>query len=193
VGNTIAVLRRSPAGTSPTPAELGALWVSTDSGQQWSQRPNPCLTRDGGAALVSIALADPAAFLLDCFDNEQSQQAQATQHHLYRSLDAGRHWTRVGDPARQGDPVLLADNGDGHAFLATESGGGDMLTATFDGAAHWHTAVASGGSFYGWADLRFVNATTGFVLGPTHYAPEHLYRTDDGGRSWHIVPVHAHR
>jgi photosystem II stability/assembly factor-like uncharacterized protein len=41
----------------------------------------------------------------------------------------------------------------------------------------------------GWADLRFVTATTGFVVGPTHYAPEHIYRTDDGGRSWRILRI----
>jgi photosystem II stability/assembly factor-like uncharacterized protein len=192
-GDTIAVLRRSPAGTAPTPAQLGALWVSADSGDHWSQRPNPCSVRDGGAARMSIALGHPDAFLLDCFDNKQSQQAQATQHHLYGSADAGRNWTRLADPARQGIPVLMADNGNGHAFLGTESGGGDMLTVTLDGARHWRTAVTSGGSFYGWADLRFVNATTGFVLAPTHYAPEHLYRTDDAGHSWRTVPVHAPR
>jgi photosystem II stability/assembly factor-like uncharacterized protein len=192
-GDTIAVLRRSPAGTSSRPAQLGALWVSADRGDHWSQRPNPCSTRDGGAALMSIARGHPAAFLLDCFDNKQSQQAQATQHHLYGSADAGRHWTRLTDPARGGIPVLMTDNGNGHAFLATESGGGDTVTATLDFAAHWRSAVTSGGSFYGWADLRFVNATTGFLLGPTHYAPEHLYRTDDAGRSWRIVPVHGPR
>ena len=30
-------------------------------------------------------------------------------------------------------------------------------------------------------------AGTGFVVGPTHYAPEHLYRTDDGGRTWRVL------
>jgi photosystem II stability/assembly factor-like uncharacterized protein len=58
---------------------------------------------------------------------------------------------------------------------------------TFDGGRHWHTVLRDGGSFYGWADLRFVNTDTGFVVGPTHYSREHLYRTDNGGRSWRVV------
>jgi len=32
-----------------------------------------------------------------------------------------------------------------------------------------------------------VTAETGFVVGPTHYWPEHLYRTDDGGRTWRLL------
>lgn len=49
--------------------------------------------------------------------------------------------------------------------------------------------LRSGGSFGGWADLGFVSVSVGFVVGPTHYAPEHLYRTQDGGRTWRVVRV----
>jgi photosystem II stability/assembly factor-like uncharacterized protein len=161
--------------------------MSTDGGSRWVKRPVPCAPADGGAALVSIALDHPKAWLLDCYDNEQSSQAQETQHHLYGSANAGASWVRLGDPSHNGVPALLADNGSGHAFLTTESGAGDRLVGTFDGARNWSTLFASGGAFFGWADLQFVSASTGFVVGPTHYAPEHLYRTDDGGRTWHVL------
>ena len=49
--------------------------------------------------------------------------------------------------------------------------------------------LQSGGSFSGWADLGFVTDSVGFVVGPTHNAPGHLYRTQDGGRTWRVVPV----
>ncbi|MGB6455523.1 MAG: nucleotidyl transferase AbiEii/AbiGii toxin family protein [Streptosporangiaceae bacterium] len=75
----------------------------------------------------------------------------------------------------------------GHAFLATEGGSGDTLLGTFDGGLHWSVLITSGGSFCGWSGPIFVAAETGFVVGPTHYAPEHLYRTTEGGHSWHIV------
>jgi photosystem II stability/assembly factor-like uncharacterized protein len=61
--------------------------------------------------------------------------------------------------------------------------------ATLDGAARWHPAISNMWGFYGWADLRFINANTGFVLGPTHYAPTRLYRTLDAGRDWHRIPL----
>jgi hypothetical protein len=56
-----------------------------------------------------------------------------------------------------------------------------------DRGRRWRLLFRSGGGFYGWADLRFLTTQIGFVVGPTHYAPEHLYRTDDGGRSWRIL------
>jgi photosystem II stability/assembly factor-like uncharacterized protein len=31
-----------------------------------------------------------------------------------------------------------------------------------------------------------VTARTGFVVGPA-YSPGHLYRTDDGGRTWRVL------
>ncbi|HEY2214482.1 MAG TPA: hypothetical protein VGH31_05450 [Acidimicrobiales bacterium] len=183
-GGTIVLLR---SGTQSGPTGPGALWKSTDAGLEWVSRTVPCLTTDGGAALMSIALGHPDAWLLDCFNNEQSSQAQNTQHHLYGTSDAGQHWVRLGDPPQTGDPELLADNGSGHAFLATQ--GGDQLDGTFDGGLQWSRLFASGGVFFGWADLQFVDASTGFVVGPTHYAPEHLYRTEDGGRTWTILEI----
>jgi photosystem II stability/assembly factor-like uncharacterized protein len=124
-----------------------------------------------------------------CFDNEQSQQEQNTLQHLYGSTNAGRTWVRLADPPQHNDPALLADNGSGHAFLATEGGAGDALTSTLDGARTWTVAIRDGESFSGWADLELVTSSIGFAVGPTHYAPEHLYKTTDGGQTWHELAV----
>jgi photosystem II stability/assembly factor-like uncharacterized protein len=188
-----AVVLLQPGFTGPSVARprgmVGRLWASSDSGTSWRARAVPCTRTDGGAALFAIASHHPREWLVDCFDNEQSSQAQNTQHHLYRSADAGASWTRVSDPTRHNDPALLADNGAGHALLATEGGGGDALVGSFSSGRRWRQLLRSGGDFFGWADLRFVTPEVGFVVGPTHFAPEHLYRTDDGGRSWRILRV----
>jgi photosystem II stability/assembly factor-like uncharacterized protein len=63
----------------------------------------------------------------------------------------------------------------------------DTLLGTFDGGLHWSVLITSGGSFYGWSGPIFPTASTCFVVGPTHYARAHLYRTTDGGRSWQFV------
>ena len=190
-GRTLLLLQKGFSGPRPPSAAVGvgALWMSTDAGTKWVSRKVPCTSSDGGAALMSIALGHPNAWLIDCFNNEQSSQEQHTQHHLYGTGDAGRYWVRLADPTQIGAPVLLADNGSGHAFLATEAAQTDLLVGTFDGALDWSELFPSGGSFYGWADLQFVDASTGFVVGPTHDAPEHLYRTDDGGHTWAVVPI----
>jgi photosystem II stability/assembly factor-like uncharacterized protein len=74
---------------------------------------------------------------VDCFDNVQSSQEQNTQHHLYGTVNAGRTWVRLPNPARRNEPVLLADNSAGHAFLPAEGGSGDTLVGTTDGGLSW--------------------------------------------------------
>jgi photosystem II stability/assembly factor-like uncharacterized protein len=167
---------------------LGRLWFSRDFGARWQPRAAPCTAADGGAALIGIARGRPQSWLIDCFSNEQSSVEQNTQHHLYGTVNAGASWVRLSDPTRHNLPALLANNGAGAAVLATE-GVRDTLVGTFDGGRRWHRLLVSGGSFYGWADLRFATPTTGFVVGPTHNASEHVYRTDDGGRSWRILSI----
>ncbi len=186
-GGTLVLLRSGFIGPTVTRGQAGQLWVSRHNGTGWQARPAPCTPPGGGgAAVLSIALGHPDAWLLDCFKNKQSSQEQNTQHYLYGTTDGGLSWVRLPDPTRHNMPSLLTDNGSGHAFLATE-GLFDSLVGTLDGGRHWHTVLRDGGSFYGWAGLRFVNADTGFVVGPTHYSPEHLYRTDNGGRTWQVL------
>jgi len=188
-GSTLVLLRSGFTGPRITPGQVGQLWVSSDNGTHWQARPVPCTPPGGGGATVlSLALGDPGAWLIDCFSNEQSSQEQNTQHHLFGTTDAGLSWVRLPDPTRNNMPDLLADNGSGHAFLATE-GSADSLVGTFDGGLRWQTLITSGGSFSGWADLHFLNAETGFVVGPTHSSPDHLYRTTDGGRTWRALPL----
>jgi photosystem II stability/assembly factor-like uncharacterized protein len=184
-----------PAGTTRLAVEghtvvllRGRIWVSSDSGTNWRARAVPCTPAEGGATVVAISRTHPGSSIVDCFDNEQSSQEQDTQHHLYRTTNTGNSWARMGDPTRHNLPATLADNGVNHVFLATE-GVRDSLVGSFDGGRHWRLLLRSRGSFFGWADLRFVTATTGFVVGPTHYATEHIYRTDDGGRSWRILRI----
>jgi photosystem II stability/assembly factor-like uncharacterized protein len=186
-GRTVMLLRPGFTGPANTAGMVGRLWVSSTAGTGWRSRAVPCRApTGGGAAVLSIALGHPDAWLVDCFNNEQSSQEQNTQHHLFGTADGGLSWVRLPDPTRHNMPVLLADNGSEHAFLATE-GTTDVLVGTVDGGLHWHTVIKSGGSFSGWADLGFVTSQIGFVVGPTHYAPEHLYRTSNGGRTWQIV------
>ena len=188
-GDTLVLLQVGLATALVNPGPAGRLWVSEDAGRQWEARSVPCLSGAGGAAVVSIALGHPDAWLVDCYDNMQSSQEMDTLHHLYGTVNAGRTWVRLPDPTKHNAPALLADNGSGHAFLATEGGLGDTLVGTTDGGLSWGLLLQSGGSFSGWADLGFVTASVGFVVGPTHYAPGHLYRTQDGGRTWQVVPV----
>ena len=184
-GHTLLLLQEGETGPIPASDEIGTLWTSDDAGSDWVERGVPCTPEDGGTAVISIAYGHPDAWLVDCFDNEQSSQEQQTQHHLYGTANAGGDWVRLADPSETGAPFLLADNGSGHTFLTTESGGQDWLHATFDGARTW-TMLFSRVGFSGWADLQFVDASTGFVVG-TGYTSASLYRTDDSGHTWRVL------
>jgi photosystem II stability/assembly factor-like uncharacterized protein len=189
-GSTLVLLQQGFTGPGLTPSQVGWLWVSATDGTRWQRRPLPCRAPSGGgAAALSIARGHPGAWLVDCFNNEQSSQEQDTQHHLFGTANGGRSWVRLADPTRHNAPDLLADNGSGHAFLATD-GVFDTLVGTLDGGLRWQTVIKSGGSFSGWADLDFVSADAGFVVGAVDLGAAvkpHLYGTTDGGRTWRVL------
>jgi hypothetical protein len=125
-GKNVLLLR--PGDMGPAPTHFGRLWASNDSGVHWLTRTIPCKQGGGGAALVTIARGQPRTWLIDCWDNMQSSQAQDTQHHLYRTVNAGTSWNRLPNPTRHNEPDLLTDNGAGQIFLATVGGAGDTTT-----------------------------------------------------------------
>ncbi len=182
-GPNLVLLETGLSNAGITPDQVGRIWVSADQGVDWQPHSMPCTVADGGASVLSVAYGHPQAWLLDCYDNQQSSQEQNTLQHLYGTADAGQIWARLGDPPQHNAPALLADNGAGHAFLATV-GVSDTLNGTLDGGRTWTVKIRDGGSFFGWADLQFISPSIGFVVGPTHYSTEHLYHTTDGGQTW---------
>jgi photosystem II stability/assembly factor-like uncharacterized protein len=194
-GADLVLLEVGAAEGLMTVGQTGQIWVSSDQGTSWQPRPVPCTVTDGGATVLSVATEHPAAWLVDCYNGEQSSQEQDTMQHIYGTADAAQTWVRLGNPPQHNSPVLLADNGAGHAFLATEgiygssAGLGDTLNGTLNGGVTWAPAVMDGGSFNGWADLGFISADIGFVVGPTNGTADHLYRTTDGGVTWNVLAV----
>lgn len=190
-GSALILEENGPPSVGITREQVGRLWVSTDAGSSWQTRTMPCTVADGGANAFSVAYGHPQSWLLVCYNNRQSSQQQNTEQHLYGTTNGGSSWVRLADPPQHNSPALLADNGAGHAFLATE-GGRDTLNGTLDGGRSWTTSIVDGGSFFGWSDLGFVTATTGYVIGPSrggYSVPSHLYQTTNGGQSWHILNV----
>jgi hypothetical protein len=180
------VLLRTGDSFYPERESRGGLWSSTDDGASWQPRTVPCSVTDEEAAVVTIATGHPKAWLLDCFTGTGVQQEMSSIHHLYGTADGGLHWVRLSDPSSNGFAALLADNGAGHAFLATVSGGYDAVLGSTDGAARWHQSVTSSpsGGYQGWADLQFTSSSVGFVLEENPSTDGILYRTTDGGVSW---------
>ncbi len=175
----------------------GVLLTSTDGGGSWQQRPLPCPAdfREGGQ--LSLAPSSPTVWLV-C----SGQGAVGTRPNvLYRSTDLGASWVAEssyppalaaaaslspGAPTSTIDALAARSSTDAWVLEVTRGG----LLATTDGGRSWHDAMPSGVQ-------RGIDTTrdTLDVVSPTlAYLASHafapidsggLWRTEDGGRSWH--------
>jgi hypothetical protein len=169
----------------------GRIWLRNANGSGWKAIAVPCRPeQDGAAAYLALPPGSPTRWAIDCELDSQSSQAMDVQHRIFTTTNAGQTWNRAGAAPHRGIDAALAWNGFGDFLLATESAS-DELDSSSDGALRWHSSIGDGGDFYGWGNLLFVNTTTAFVVGPTHYGsgkyPDKLYRTVDGGARWSVV------
>lgn len=191
-GSTVLMLRTGHPALAAPESDPGQLWQSTDAGQTWTPRTIPCHpAADGVATMMSIALKHPRAWLIDCFDDSQSQQAQDTSHHLYGTANAGQTWVRLVDPSRHGVPNLMADNGSGRAVFTTSLLPASTMEATVDGAATWRPVITADDGGQGhFTDLEFTSADVGYVAAPaSDSAMRVLYKTTTGGARWTPIRV----
>ncbi|HZU39795.1 MAG TPA: hypothetical protein VE992_02025 [Solirubrobacteraceae bacterium] len=115
----------------------------------------------------------------------------------WRSTDAGRHWSPLSGRTASGrrlamsNGARLAPSSDTGAVLATGDTG--ELLRTTDAGASFATVVAPSPSGAQWMWIGFTDPQTGTALradqgpavGPTHVSPASLWRSSDGGASWH--------
>ena len=100
---------------------------------------------------------------------------------FYVSKDGGQSWNAT-TPLAQGGQISLASALDYFVW-----DGAAPLQVTHDGGVTWSSVSANINVSSMMVSLRFVNATTGWVL--TADASNHhmLYRTTDGGATWNVL------
>lgn len=137
-------------------------------------------TVDGGATWTRQA--SPTAAALTAVDAVSATRAWAVGPSglLLRTVDGGANWAQVqlgtGKDLR-GVEFVDAD----HGWIVEWYG---AIRATSDGGVTW-TAQTSG--YKPFAALTFVDANLGFAGGGGTGNDRFVWRTDDGGRSWHEV------
>ena len=169
-----------------------AVFVSSDYGQWWQQWQGPddqCCNAPLDSSIAVSHLDPDLVYLARGHDYRE----------MYRSEDAGSHWTPLSLIAGgQGvNALALHPNDDDHLYAATYEGG---VWTTLDGGVSWQAAS------YGLPGMGADTKPTALWLNPedanmAYVAIEGggVYRTNDGGRWWQAygsgfpssVTVHA--
>ncbi|WP_298210375.1 DUF4232 domain-containing protein [Ferrimicrobium sp.] len=161
----------------------GQLVYSNDFGNHFTQVTNPCgAGSQGGNHNPSghpreelLKASSQSVTWLDC--------AGAMSSKVYRSTDAGRHWSVVSHA--QGTfniPAIVAPVSTTTAYLAR--GNTQIVRTTNSGASFSPVAsgVAPQGSYWAW--IGFTTPQVGSALMGTQQGVYQLWRTTDGGNIW---------
>ena len=179
-------------GASTITARGPSLWITTfggqlvysnDFGNHFTQVTNPCgAGSQGGNHNPSghpreelLKASSQSVTWLDC--------AGAMSSKVYRSTDAGRHWSVVSHA--QGTfniPAIVAPVSTTTAYLAR--GNTQIVRTTNSGASFSPVAsgVAPQGSYWAW--IGFTTPQVGSALMGTQQGVYQLWRTTDGGNIW---------
>lgn len=156
------------------------LYRTDDGGHIWSQVAVPVTE---GMQNFEVSIDRDQMKIVSATDGFIALRisGDTTQTAVYVTQDGGKTWAAPSTPL---------DGAGASVFLSPQEAvlyNGKQFTVTHDAARTWVTVspnVAFGDSF---ADMDFVNTSTGWVL--TLDANDHraLYRTSDGGATWLAV------
>ncbi len=163
----------TPAGDGTTQHDL--LARSTDGGRSFTVGAGPCYPGLGGGLAPSSA----AVVWAVCPTGMLAS--------VLRSTDGGATFASVHTPTELANSTLLAQASDTTALLVPGGAGSSPLLTTDAGLTWRAPAIPTGGTFWPWAG--FTDSTTGAALvqPAAGGGAEELWRTTDGGSSWHDV------
>lgn len=146
-----------------------ALRFSVDGGSTWTERPLP-----------------PSLFASGMLDAHDGRVWIGLDNSLYWSDDGGMTWQLL-ETAELSGSYTFIDRDHGYSFCPGFCE--DALRFTDDGGVTWELrALPDGGSV-----VQFLDPVTGWAIATGSLAdgsccgPPHLWRTDDGGRSWQDI------
>ncbi|HZV24136.1 MAG TPA: hypothetical protein VFF93_10245, partial [Luteimonas sp.] len=178
----------------------GGVWETLDAGRTW--QPIFDAQPVGSIGALAVAPSDPNVVYVGTGEADmRSDIAQGDG--MYRSDDAGRHWTKIGLADSQQIGRVIVDPRDAKTVFVAALGhpyGPNAERGVFrsrDGGAHW-TRVLGKGEDTGAIDLSFepgnpqvvyaslwqARRTPWNVYPPASGPGSGLYKSTDGGDSW---------
>ena len=179
----------------------GGVWKTTDAGQVWK----PVFDSQPVASIGAIAVApsDPNVIYVGSGEADMRDDIQHGNG-MYKSVDAGAHWTRIGleDTRQIGEIVVDPQNPNrvfvaalGHAYAANPERG---VYRSDDGGATWNKvlfknadtgaidlAMDPSNHHVLYASLWQTRRPPWSVYPPSNGPGSGLYKSIDGGSSWH--------
>jgi len=158
---------------------LGWLYISTDSGGAWAQISPPLTFPSEGLAQIALSA-----------DGHTIVAASGIEGYVYVSHDQGTTWMQAEMPLGVWNGVGVS--ADGNKMVALRSlniGPPELqpppLNVSSDGGNSW-TAVSAPSYFWGLVGMSADGET---IVTATGRIANSVYRTSNGGKSWHFDQV----
>ena len=166
------------------------LFFNADSGLWVGDRGSVMITRDGGATMEPIRVAEDESASswkdVDFFDDKIGFACSKTGGFIYKTVDGGYHWQQVGDTSQfVFDFYSVAVPHPDTIFVAGEEG----LLKSFDGGMTWEkvdfTFEVDGKTQKLNGGLDFCNGRVGVVA--TNANKGATWYTHNAGESWELI------
>jgi hypothetical protein len=170
---------------------LAGCGQAQDGGRPGLPTASPAAAAGGGCPAGPV-LSFPPGFMTGIQFVSAARGWAVSQDQILATTDGGRHWT----VQRSGQLNLASVD-----FVSAEVGwavGADVLLATSDGGTHW---AARPEPCLPIRSVHFISPDAGFAVAGgrnvTDFGPEVpeiagvVLATDDGGRSWRVLPTPA--
>jgi photosystem II stability/assembly factor-like uncharacterized protein len=171
----------------PTETDPDVIRVTTDGGNHWSGRPDPC-SKPMDERLVDVAAFSDTGVAFLC-DGDPGF-GHSTKR-VFRSTDTGHTTRTFGSVPFEGIVSQLTAAPNGRLFMTSWGATGSWVYRSNAGHA-WTTPLALEDGGVGWNDIVMTTDTDGFVVhGPAGVwpgnRPGELGATKDGGVTWNPV------
>ncbi len=176
--------------------DYAALFASTDGGRSWRRVTDPW--QEEAADLMTLYTND-LAFTPEGYGWATKINGVAPGGIVVETTDAGVHWRALQfTPPGVPEPESLCDTRDPHLWKPKE---GVFLMSCYRGEERRSFLVRVSGREVTYTEMpepmqamQFLSAQVGWAWGPPEEARDvegppqaYLYRTTDGGQTWHLV------